>query len=283
MNKNILITGGAGFIGGHLTDYLISKNYKVTVIDNFSNGHYKNPKAKYVDLDVKDIKEDNLINPYSGEIIDTVYHLAGILDVETSKRIPKIYINQNSTLTYNLLDLCSKLKIRKFIYASSCACIHPNSSPYALSKYIPELFCKTYNNLYDIDTTSLRFFNVYGDRMNHSGYRLVLSIFKEQYDNKQPLTVYNNGKQLRDYIHVDDVVSALYKSKNITTNAEVLDVGSGKASSILDIVNMFGSECKFIGERSEITNTMSNIEKTKKILGWEPQHKLKDFIECLKN
>jgi len=118
--------------------------------------------------------------------------------------------------------------------------------------------------------------------MKHSGYKLVLSIFLEQFKNNKPLTIINDGKQKRDFVHIDDVVSALYKSKDINTNAEVFDIGAGVTSSILDLVDMFGCEYEFIGKRKEEEIAFSDIEKTKKILNWKPKHNLKDFIECVK-
>jgi len=275
--SKILVTGGAGFIGGHLVDFLVKKNYQVLVIDNFTNGNYKNTGAKYVNKDFRKL------TPKLLEDVDTVFHLAGILDVETSKTNPFKYIEENSTATYKLLELCVKSKIRKFIYASSCASAFPHSSPYALSKYLPELYCKTYSETFDIDTTALRFFNVYGERMNHSGYKLVLSIFLDQYKNNLPLTVTNDGKQKRDFVHVNDVISALYKSKNINTGTDVFDVGSGTTHSILELVDMFKSEYKFIGERKEEEIAFSNIKNTQKVLKWEPKHSLGEFIECVKN
>jgi len=276
MNKNIIVTGGAGFIGGHLVDYLISKDYNVTVIDNFSGGNYKNPKAYYINTGIEDV--DSKVFYF----VDTVYHLSGVLDVEASKKDPTKYLNENSTFTYRLLDMCVKAEVRKFIYASSCASAFPASSPYALSKYLPEIYCDTYHKVFGIQTASLRFFNVYGDRMNHSGYKLVLSIFIDQYKNKQPLTVTNNGEQRRDFIHVNDIVSALFNVKDVHTNAEVFDVGSGTTHSILDIVAMFESDYEYIGERLEDEIATANIDKTKKVLNWKPIHKLKDFIECVK-
>ena len=277
MNKNILVTGGAGFIGGHLVDFLVSKSYNVLVIDNFSNGNYKNKKATYINSDVLTIDSSVLKD------IDTVYHLAGILDVETSKRNPTKYFEQNSTSTEKLINSCVDMNVRKFIYSSSCASAFPYSSPYALSKYLPEFYCKTYNNLFDIDTVSLRFFNVYGDRMNHSGYKLVLSIFLEQFKNNTPLTVINDGTQRRDFIHVYDVVSVLYNSKDIKTDGGVFDVGSEKTHSILDLVKMFGSEYEFIGEREEEEIAFANIENTMKVLKWTPKHKIEEYIKCIVN
>jgi len=272
MNK-IIVTGGAGFIGGHLVDFLVSNNYDVLVIDNFSNGSYKNKDAKYVNSNVQDIDSVILRD------VDTVYHLAGVLDVEASKKNPSKYFYQNSTTTEKLIKLCVEMNVRKFVYASSCASAFSHSSPYALSKYIPELYCKTYDNLFDIDTVSLRFFNVYGDRMNHSGYKLVLSIFLEQFRNNKPLTVTNDGTQRRDFVHVNDIVSALYNSKSIKTNGEVLDVASNETHSILDLVKMFDSKYEFIGQRDEEEIAFANIEKTMKILNWKPKHKIEDYIK----
>ena len=116
--------------------------------------------------------------------------------------------------------------------------------------------------------------------MNHSGYKLVLSIFLDQYKNKLPLTIAGDGKQTRDFVHVYDIITALYKCKNPTFNGKVLNVGSGKHYSVLDIVKMFNSKYKFIEKRHEPIIEPINLEKTEKILNWKPVKNLKKFIEC---
>jgi len=274
-----LITGGCGFIGGHLVDYIfnININNTVIVVDDNSNGNYFHEKAKYLKKNVSDITINDLKN------IDVVYHLAGILDVQSSLSNPSKYYEENSTIVYKLLDKCVKCNIKKFIYASSCASKYPESSPYASSKFIPELYCKNYNSIYDIDTASLRFFNVYGDRMDHSGYRLVLSIFIEQYKNNQPLTITGDGTQTRDFVHVLDVVSALYKCSGIQINGEVLNVGSGNHQKIIDIVKMFDVPYQFIEEREEPIIEHVDLTRTKNILNWKPEQEIKEFIKCQKN
>ena len=272
--KKVLVTGGCGFIGGHLVDFLIEKNYSVTVVDDNSNGHYKNPKATYLVKDVNNIDLSDIEN------IDIVYHLAGILDVQASLTNPNKYYESNSTVVYKLLEKCIKQKIKKFVYASSCACAYPDSSPYASSKYIPELYCKDYSKLFDIDTASLRFFNVYGERMSHSGYKLVLSIFLDQYKNNVPLTITGTGKQTRDFVHVNDVVSALYKCKDVKLNGQVLNIGSGNHHSILDIAKMFNTSYEFIEERDEPVIDPVDLSYTKKVLNWSPVETINEFISC---
>ena len=236
----ILITGGAGFIGTHLVKGLLAQKHEVFVFDNFSTS------------DIQKMSDDT---PYMGGDVtrkydinrlptdfDAVYHLAGLLDVKASLENPSFYTSTNVMGTCNMLEFCRTNNIKKFIYASSCASDKPLSSPYALTKYLPEYYCNLYNNIYNMDTLNVRFYNVYGENMNTSGYRLVLSIFLEKYGLNEPLPIVGDGEQTRDFIYVGDIVSGLIKAlKPNTSDLRTINLGNNASISINDIIKMFNS------------------------------------------
>ena len=276
---NILVTGGAGFIGSHLVSELVNKGHKVTVFDNYSTGDQSKVvnKAKCIEGDVSFSQDLNKLSFN----FDAVYHLAGLLDVKSSLLNPNFYTQTNVIGTSNMLEFCRKNNIQKFIYASSCASDKPLSSPYALTKYLPEYYCNLYNEIYGVDTLNVRFYNVYGEGMNTSGYRLVLSIFLEEYFKNNPLPIVGDGKQTRDFIYVGDIVSGLISAlKPNSTNIRTINLGTGTSISINEIAHMFSTTTKNISDRNEPKHILpADISKAKKLLGWKPQMKLVDWIK----
>ena len=209
---------------------------------------------------------------------------------------PSLYNNVNVVGTLNLLEAAAAMKVKRFVFSSSSSVYgdaksptsetHPLNpiSPYALSKLIGEQYCKLYSNIYDIDTVCLRYFNVYGDRMNNEGYKLVFPIFKEQMLNNKPLTINNDGKQRRDFIYVDDVVKAniLAATDTDPLNGEVFNIGSGKNHSVNEIADMFGGKKQYGNKVIEPFETLANNTKAQERLGWEAQDTLNKFISKYK-
>lgn len=276
----ILVTGGAGFIGTHLVDELLKQNHEVLVFDNLSTGRIDNisKEAAFVKGDITS-KYDIFKLPKD---FDAVYHLAGLLDVKASLNNPSYYTTTNVVGTSNILEFCKDNNIKKFIYASSCASEKPISSPYALTKYLPEYYCNMYNNLFDIDTLNVRFYNVYGENMNISGYRLVLSIFLEKFSLGEPLPIVGDGEQTRDFIYVGDIISGLISAlKPNNTNIRTINLGTNQSISINQIIKMFGSpKTTNIPERDEPKHiTPADISSAKDLLNWEPKMKLKSWIQ----
>lgn len=276
----ILVTGGAGFIGTHLVNELLKQNHKVFVFDNLSTGK-ENNIPKEVTFIKGDITSKYDINKLPKDF-DAVYHLAGLLDVKASLNNPSHYTTTNVVGTSNMLEFSKDNNIKKFIYASSCASEKPLSSPYALTKYLPEYYCNMYNNLFGIDTLNVRFYNVYGENMNTSGYRLVLSIFLEKYNLNEPLPIVGDGKQTRDFIYVGDIVSGLVKAlQPNNTDIRTINLGNNSSISINDIISMFGSPKTItIPERDEPKHiTPADVNPAKTLLNWEPNMKLKNWIK----
>jgi UDP-glucose 4-epimerase len=295
--QKVIVTGGAGFIGSTLVDKLIEQGIKVTILDNLSTGKQKNinPKATFIKCDLaKPISHhSNLAG--DGRVfkgVDTVFHLAALPQVQYSIENPTD--NNNLISTINVLEAAKQSNVKRVIFSSTCALYgnpkytpidenHPieTLSPYALHKLIGEYYCKMYSLIYNLDTACLRYFNVYGDRMSNTGaYRSVLSVFKEQSKNNHPLTIVNDGKQRRDFIHVNDIVNAniLCANRSEPFNGDIFNVGTGEAYNINQIADFFGGIKKYGEKRIEPTNSIANNKKIKKALNWKPQGNLKNFI-----
>ena len=218
----VLVTGGAGFIGSNLVDHLIKLNYEVIVIDNLSSGKQENvnPLAKFIKDDITNKK----ISKYF-ESVDTVFHLAALARVQPSIDEPVYYDNINVNGTVNVLKCCVDNKVRRLVYSASSSAygdatkmpineldpINP-ISPYAVQKYAGEVYSKMFYNVYNLETVSLRYFNVFGERQNIEGaYALVIGIFTKQLLDGKPMTIRGNGEQRRDFTYVGDVAESIVK------------------------------------------------------------------------
>ena len=290
--QKAIVTGGAGFIGSHLVDKLIEQGVEVTILDNLSTGKKQNinPKAEFIDCDIFKDTYGDLIFLLNGA--DTVFHLAAKTTVQESIEKPSLYNNINVVGTLNLLEAAAAMKVKRFIFSSSSSVYgnakvptsedHPLNpiSPYALNKLIGEQYCKLYSEIYNIDTVCLRYFNVYGDRMNNEGYKLVFPIFKEQILDNKPLTINNDGKQRRDFIHVDDIVRAnilVAKHKN-NFNGDIYNVGNGKSYSINEIADMFGGKKQYGNKVIEPFETLAETAKIDLDLNFQTKKELKTWI-----
>jgi UDP-glucose 4-epimerase len=300
----ILITGGAGFIGSHLVDYLISKKNikKVIVLDNIKDGSLKNLRnsinSKKFIFYKKDIRNfDNIKNIFKN--IDIVYHFAALSDVVPSIEEPIEYLDTNIMGTVNVLEAMRKNNVKKIIYAASSSCYgipkkFPTTEndqikpmyPYALSKNLGEQIIKHWSKTYKIEFVSLRLFNVYGTRSRtNSAYGAALGVFLKQKLSNHPFTIIGNGKQKRDFIHIDDVVRAFYLSISKSVKNTILNIGSGNPHSVLEMVKILKGKKIFIPKRpGEPDITHAKIAKAKSILKWKPVISLEDGLNnVLKN
>lgn len=301
MKKEILVTGGAGFIGSHLVEKLINnkKVSKVVIIDNFLDGTKKNlknvlnhRKIKIIKLDLLDLNKKNK----SFKKIDTVVHLAALSDVVPSIDKPKKYIINNFVGTLNVLELMRINGIKRIIYTASSSCYGdrpkiPTSEkdiinckyPYSYSKYISETLIKHYSDLYKLEYISLRLFNVYGTRSRTTGaYGAVFGIFLKQKLEGKPFTVVGNGKQRRDFIFVSDVVSAVEKAIFLKKKNLIFNIGANKPFSINQLVKILGGKKIFVRDRpGEPRKTNANINFAKKTLNWKPKILFEDGINIM--
>ncbi len=283
-----LVSGGAGFIGSHLTEELIENGYEVTVLDNFSTGRKENLSflaSKNLKVHNVDISEFDKIEPYF-KGIDYVFHLAALADIVPSIEKPLLYHRSNVDGTINMLEASRKHSIKKFIYSASSSCygipdflptdesakISPQY-PYALTKYLAEEYCTGWSRIYKLPVISLRLFNVYGPRSRTSGaYGAVFGVFLAQKLKNKDFTVVGDGNQKRDFIFVRDVVRAFRLSCESKIVNEIFNVGSGKPQSINTLVELLGGRAVHIPKRpGEPDCTHANIEKIRDLLSWQPQ------------
>ena len=256
---NCLVTGGAGFIGSHLVDKLIDEGHKVLVLDDLSTGKKENinKKADFMEWDISKNWDDIGITI---ENIDVIFHLAAKARVQPSIESPIEYHNANVNGTLNMLVAARNAGVKRFVFSSSSSVYgdieeqdlpttedaHLNPiSPYALHKSIGEQYCKLFSELYDMETVSLRYFNVYGDRMSLEGaYKLVIPIFTEQRLNGEPMTINGDGEQKRDFTYVGDVVQANIAAGTLDRkfNGDVFNIGHGDNRTVNQIADYIGGE-----------------------------------------
>jgi UDP-glucose 4-epimerase len=291
-NNIILVTGGAGFLGGHLVDKLIYLGYQVKVIDDFSSGTYQNPLTEYFPFDISKLSQMDLCNILKD--VKCVIHLAAKARVQPSYDDVLKYNEVNVTGTLNLLEACRTVGIKDFIFASSSSVygdkwsntpsheLEPLNplSPYALQKVIGEDYCNLYQT-FGIDCRILRFFNVYGERMIDGGqYQQAIKIFLNNYKQGEPFKIFGDGDQRRDFTYVGDIVDGIVLSmeKNVRGT---FNLGSGQNHSINELCDMIDvRHPRFWGvAKKEPLITLANNELAKKVLGWEPKMKLKDWIK----
>lgn len=251
---SVLITGGAGFIGSHLTPALLEKGYKVTVFDNLTTGKLENlkdtckqPNFTFIQGDIRNLEQLH----QAFEDIDAVVHLAAQIDVADSVANPTRTHEINTTGTLNVLQEAVKSHVERFVFASSTAVYGDTQklpitedtplnplSPYAASKAAGEAYCNTYANCYILKTIILRFFNVFGTGNENNPYSGVITKFLQKAQKNETLTVEGNGEQTRDFIHVTDVANAItlaLERKNL--KAETFNICTGTPTSINKLTN----------------------------------------------
>lgn len=294
----ILVTGGAGFIGSHVSDALIKKGYKVTVIDNLSRGHKENinKRANFYHLDITSSK---LKEVFKKEKPDIVNHQAAMINVRESVKIPLKYEQNNILGLVNMLDNCQKFKVKKIINISSGGVIYGTpkkmppredypfdpQSPYGITKVESEYWCKYYNYQFDLKYSSLRYANVYGPRQETIGGAGVIAIFaKLMLASKQP-KIFGDGSIGRDYVYIDDVVNANLKCIKSGDN-KAFNIGTGKITTVSQIFDVVKKVTNYQGmpkyepkKPGELKLNYLNTNKAEKMLGWQAKVKLEEGIK----
>jgi UDP-glucose 4-epimerase len=292
----ICVSGGAGFIGSHLTDRLIDEGHKVTVIDNLSTGKKENlnDEAEFIYADVShDINEI-----FRKGKFDYVFHLAALPSVQRSVEHPVHTHNNNLTGTINILNLSHKYGVKKLVYAASSSAYGLNKtpmhedmktdplSPYAAQKVMGEIYCKIYNDLYGLPTVSTRFFNVYGPRQNDTGcYAPVMAKFSKLIDEGKLLTIVGDGEQKRDFTFIDDVIDGLMLAMFSDISGEIFNLGRGHSVSVNEVAEIMapGETREYLPFREgEIRDSLADISKTIKVLGWNPTIDVETGITILR-
>lgn len=298
--KNIIVTGGCGFIGSHLVEKLLEEGNRVTVIDNLSTGRIDNLMHlidnQNLALKIEDISNFEAVFPLF-EGIDWVFHLAALADIVPSIEKPLVYHQSNVDGTINVLEAARHYGVKRFLYAASSSCygipdtyptpetaiINPQY-PYASTKYIGEEYVINWHKIYGLPVTSLRFFNVYGTRSRTSGtYGAVFGVFLAQKLNNVPYTVVGDGTQRRDFTYVTDVAEACIAAmKCDLAVGQIFNVGSGGTYSINELVNELQGEINYIPKRpGEPDCTHADISKIQSVIGWEPNITFKQGIKLV--
>ncbi|WP_128904896.1 NAD-dependent epimerase/dehydratase family protein [Halorubrum amylolyticum] len=296
-DQSVLVTGGAGFIGSHLVDALVADN-DVVVLDNLSSGRreWVDDRATLIAADLHNAQAvDQAVDG-----VDYIFHEAANVSVEHSVDAPVESHETNVDATLRLLEHARNEDAR-FIYASSAAVYGtPESipidesdpkqptSPYGLEKHSADEYCRLYHEIYGVETIALRYFNVYGPRQRGGQYSGVIDIFLDQARREEDLTIHGDGKQTRDFVHVDDVVTANCLAATHGVPGEAYNIGTGSSITIKDLAQLVvdtfetNSSVTHIDARDgDIEQSCPSIRKAQRELGFEPTQSLNSKLEAL--
>ena len=296
-----LVTGGAGFIGSHITEELLRRGDEVVILDNMYSGRPENlaanPQAVFVDGSIMDSEIlDSLCTEYN---IEGIFHLAAVASVQKSIENPALVHAVNVTGTLNVLEAARKHGIRKVVLSASAAAYGDNPvfpkredmlpeplSPYAVSKIAAEMYCKTYAELYDLQTVSLRYFNVFGPRQDPNGeYAAVIPKFTEKICAGEAPTVFGDGNQTRDFVFVKDVARANILAMDSDV-CGLFNIGTGVQTSLNDLAKMImdaAGVCvsmKYEAARDgDVRYSVADISKAEQELGYKPKWDLAEGVK----
>ena len=306
--RNILVTGGAGFIGSHLVDWLLSEaSWRVTVVDDFNDfyspeikraniaEHLKRPDYQLVEADIRDAAA--LEKVFADNQFDVIVHLAARAGVRPSLAEPKLYAETNINGTLNLLELAKQHGVKQFVFGSSSSVyginakvpfaeadrIHQPISPYAATKAAGELLCHTYSHLYDIRTICLRFFTVYGARQRPD---LAIHKFSKLISEGKPIQVFGDGSTRRDYTYVEDIIQGVRAAIDYnSTIHEIFNLGESDTVTLADLIGLIerSLDMHAIIDRQptqpgDVPTTFADISKSRELLGYNPTTKIADGI-----
>ena len=295
--KNYLVTGGCGFIGVNLLARLNGQSRGVRVLDDLSLGKREDVAPFAVELQVGDIRDKAaVVKACQG--MDVVVHLAAHTRVVDSVANPRLNFDSNVTGTMNVLEACREAGVKKMIFASTGGAILGEQEPpvhegmvprpvsaYGASKLAGEAYCSAFHGSYGLNTVALRFSNVYGPYSYHKGS--AVAVFFKQLIQNEPITIYGDGKQTRDFLYVGDLVEAILLADKADTPGEYFQIASGRETSILTLLDTMKKiipEAKFDihhepARGGEILRNYANIEKARRMLGYDPKTRLEDGLK----
>ena len=264
------------------------------IIDNLSTGKKQNlnPKAKFINIDIRDSRLEKV---FLKERPDGVFHLAAVPRVPISVEDPVGTSDVNITGTVNVFRAAKEAGAKRVVFASSSS-VYGNQkklplqesmkpkplSPYGLQKLAGEQFARLFSGLYELPVVSLRYFNVYGPRIDFdSDYSLVLGKFLKQHSQGKPLTIYGDGKQTRGFCYIQDVVAVTEKAMSSSKlhGGEVLNVGQNTSNSVKELAQLIGGEVRYLPPRpGDVRHTKADTRRAKLLLGWEPKVAFKEGV-----
>lgn len=308
MNESILVTGGAGFIGSHLVERLLSEGvWRVTVVDDFNDfydpaikratvaPHLENPDYELVEADIRDAAA--MANVFEKGGFDCVVHLAARAGVRPSLSEPRLYVETNINGTLNLLELAKEHKVPQFVFGSSSSVyginskvpfseddrIHQPISPYAATKAAGELLCHTYSHLHNFRTVCLRFFTVYGARQRPD---LAIHKFTKLISEGKPIQMFGDGTARRDYTFIDDIIQGVRAAIDYDGKMyEVFNLGESETTELKRLIELIEAA---LGKKAMIENkpmqpgdvpvTFADVSKARNLLGYDPTTKIDQGI-----
>jgi UDP-glucose 4-epimerase len=298
MKKLAVVTGGAGFIGSHMVDLLVTQGFRVHILDNLYGGrlqniehHNQSDDVVFEEMDIRQISPNHSL--FKGA--DYIFHFAGIGDIVPSIERPAEYMDVNVQGTVKILEAAREAKVKKFVYAASSSCYgladtpttesHPIQPqyPYALSKYQGEQACFHWSQVYKLPVNSIRIFNAYGTRSRTSGaYGAVFGVFLRQKLAGHPFTVVGDGSQRRDFLYVTDVARAFYSAAKTEIKGEVFNLGAGNPQSVNKLVELLGGDVLYIPKRpGEPECTWADIRKITQQLGWKQEISFEEGVQAI--
>jgi UDP-glucose 4-epimerase len=294
---SILVTGGAGFIGSHITDALLGQGGDVWIVDDMSTGKEENiaGKARFVEMD---ISEPGLADLFDSAGPEVVFHCAAQIDVRKSLVDPLRDAKSNVLGTINLLEACRKWKTRKVIFSSSGGTIYGNAetaatedfpvrpvSPYAVSKLSSEYYLECYRQWHQLDYTVLRYANVFGPRQNPAGEAGVVAIFSDCLLRGRRPVLYGFGNMIRDYLYVSDAVRANLAAME-RGSGQILNIGTGRPTTVRELFDAIASILGYDGEptleparKGELESIFLSCAKAREVLDWEPEVSLEEGLK----
>ena len=282
----VLVTGGAGFVGTNLIKQLLKEGHEVISIDNYSTGKEENHVngVKYINGDIYNLMDHIATLSTSYYQPDIVFHMAAIARIQPSFINPRDYIKTNFNGTYNIVQFCTNREI-PLIYAGSSS--HHSGkfkNPYTFSKDLGEEIIQLYQKHFGLKASITRFYNVYGPhQLVEGGYTTLIGRWVNNIQKGIPCEIYGDGSKRRDFTHVNDIVDALIKIMDLKSYNKIFELGRAKNYSILDVAKMFHINPLFKKDKpGEAFETLANISLAKNELKWLPKINLEDYIKKLK-
>ena len=310
--KHILITGGAGFIGSNLTEYFLSKNYKITCLDNFATGHRHNiasflyhPNYKLIEGDIRNY--ETCLEAVKG--VDFILHQAALGSVPRSIKDPQTSNEVNVTGFLNMLTAAKEAQIKRFVYAASSSTYGDSASlpkvedvigkplsPYAITKYVNELYADVFSKTYGISCIGLRYFNVFGRRQDpHGAYAAVIPLFVKKLMNHESPIINGTGEYSRDFTYIDNVIQ-MNELAMLTENTDavntVYNTAVGDRTTLNSLVTYLKDYLSEFDEKiaeveiingperlGDIPHSLASIEKAKTLLGYNPSHNISEGLK----